>query len=216
MTKDRAAKKAGLPAADKTAPVVTANERKMLAHEILLSPTIQNAVAIEAWGKFAGATDLEELVEDFRQQVTQIQDGDMSRPEAMLYGQAVTLQTIFTNLTRRAANQEYLKQFQTHLTLALKAQAQCRATLEALAEIKNPRPVSFVSQANISNGPQQINNARSTHAHAHTGKTPDAPNELLEDRHGNTLDFGTQGQAGGADQPLEAMGAVHRTEIARR
>ena len=37
-----------------------------------------------------------------------------------------------------------LKQFQVYLSLALKAQAQCRATPEALAEIKNPRPIAFV------------------------------------------------------------------------
>ena len=78
--------------------------------------------------------------------------------EAMLYGQAVTLETIFTSLARRATSQEYLKQFQAYLGLALKAQAQCRATLEALAEIKNPRPVAFVKQANISGGHQQVNN----------------------------------------------------------
>jgi hypothetical protein len=39
-----------------------------------------------------------------------------------------------------------------------KPQAQCRATIEALAEIKNPRPVAFVKQANIAQGPQQVNN----------------------------------------------------------
>jgi hypothetical protein len=37
--------------------------------------------------------------------------------------------------------------------LALKAQSQCRATLETLAAIKNPQPVAFVRQANIAHGP---------------------------------------------------------------
>ena len=202
--------------AKKGAPVVTTPERLMLAHEILLSPSIQNAVAIEARGKFAGATDLGELVKDFREQVTQVQNGDMSRPEAMLYGQAVTLQTLFTNLTRRAANQDHLKQFQAHLTLALKAQSQCRSTLEALAEMKNPRPVSFVTQANISNGPQQVNNASSTRTHAYAGKTPDAPNELFEHQHGNTLEFGAKSPASRADQAVEAVGAVNRAAHTRR
>ena len=78
--------------------------------------------------------------------------------EGMLYRQAKTLETMFTSLARRAAGNDGLKQFQVNLTLALKAQAQCRATLEALAEIKNPRSVSFVKQANISGGPQQVNN----------------------------------------------------------
>ena len=76
----------------------------------------------------------------------------------MLFGQAMTLETIFTSLARRANSLEYLNHFQTYLGMALKAQAQCRATLEALAEIKNPRPVAFVKQANITNGPQQVNN----------------------------------------------------------
>jgi hypothetical protein len=40
----------------------------------------------------------------------------------------------------------------------LKAQAQCRVTLVALAEMKNPRPVAFVQQANIAAGLQQVNN----------------------------------------------------------
>ena len=95
--------------------------------------------------------------------------------------------------------------------LALKAQAQCRATLEALAEIKNPRPVSFVKQANIANGPQQVNNG-STHAgtHAHAEKSTGTKNELLEHQHGNYLDAGAQGTAGGADTHLEAVGAGQR------
>lgn len=48
---------------------------------------------------------------------------------------------------------EYLNATDTYLRLALKAQAQCRATLQTLAEIKNPRPVAFVKQANIAHGP---------------------------------------------------------------
>jgi hypothetical protein len=44
------------------------------------------------------------------------------------------------------------------MRLALKAQSQCRATIETLAEIKNPQPVAFVQQADVAHGPQQINN----------------------------------------------------------
>ncbi|WP_210235030.1 hypothetical protein, partial [Mesorhizobium sp. M2D.F.Ca.ET.185.01.1.1] len=59
--------------------------------------------------------------------------------ESMLFAQANTLDMIFGHLARKAAFSEYLNQFQAHLSLALKTQAQCRATLEALAGIKNPR-----------------------------------------------------------------------------
>lgn len=43
--------------------------------------------------------------------------------------------------------------------LALKAQGQCRATVETLAAIKNP-PVVFARQANIAHGPQQVTRSR--------------------------------------------------------
>lgn len=193
-----------------------ASDSKLKPHEIVLSPTVQNAAGIHAWSKFAGEADLAETVADLREQVKQVQAGDLGRVEAMLYGQALTLQTIFTSLARKAVAQEYLKQFQVNLTLALKAQAQCRATLQALAEIKNPRPVSFVGQANISNGPQQVNNGTGTQpstqqtGHAHAEKTEVTKNELLEHPHGNFVDAGAQGQAGRADFKLEAVAARHR------
>ena len=139
-------------------PTPTPDERTLKPHEVVLSPTIQSAVAIEAWSKFAGTVDLADLVDDLRERIKKVQGGDMQPVEAMLFGQAMTLETIFTSLARRATSQEYLKQFQAYLGMALKAQAQCRATLEALAEIKNPRPMAFVKQANISGGHQQVNN----------------------------------------------------------
>ena len=203
----------------KSEPVADKPEtRNAFAHEIVLSSTTQNAAGIQAWGKFAGEQDLSELITGLGGQVKQIQAGDMSSVEAMLYGQAMTLQTMFTNLARRAVTQEYLKQYQTYTMLAFKAQAQCRATLEALVEIKNPRPVSFVKQANIANGPQQVNNASTQagtrppahFAHAHAGQNTGQKNELLEHQHGNYLDTGAQGTAGGADTHLEAVEAGQR------
>lgn len=211
MTKPVKAKKA----APKSS-VAKPTERTLKPHELVLSPTIQNAVGVHAWSKFAGEADLVETVADLREQVKEWQAGDMGRVEAMLYGQAMTLQTIFTSLARKAEAQEYLKQFQVNLTLALKAQAQCRATLAALAEIKNPRPVSFVKQANISNGPQQVNNgtpgnpAQYAQAHAPARNSQTLQNELLEHQHGNYLDTGAQSAAVGADTHLEAVGTGQR------
>ena len=141
-----------------TPPATTPDKRTLKPHELVLSPTIQSAVAIEAWSKFAGTVDLADLVDDLRERIKKVQGGDMQPVEAILFGQAMTLETIFTSLARQAASQEYLKHLQVYMGLAFKAQAQCRATLEALAEIKNPRPVAFVKQANITNGPQQVNN----------------------------------------------------------
>jgi len=128
--------------------------KKMLPHEVLTSPVLQNAVGVYSWGAFAGDPDLKAVADEMRSQAQTVVDGNMAQAEVMLYGQAMTLQTIFTNLARRAAVNDGLKQFQVNMTLALKAQAQCRATIEALALVKNPMP--YIRQANITNGPQQV------------------------------------------------------------
>ena len=77
----------------------------------------------------------------------------------MLVAQAVTLNAIFTELGRRAALNmgEYPDATDRYMRLGLRAQSKCRATLETLAEMKNP-PVVLARQANTSNGPQQVNN----------------------------------------------------------
>lgn len=201
-----------------TTPALTPEKRTLAVHEVLLSPTVQSAVGIQTLGKFAGEADLGALLEDLQTRVGKVQDGDMRAVEAMLFGQSMTLQTMFTNLARRATSQEYLKQFQVYMGLALKAQAQCRATLEALAEIKNPRPVSFVQQANIANGPQQVNNGATpgfetntrTPAPAHAEKSEAVKNELLEHQHGNHLDTGAKGKAGRADPHMATLGTGNR------
>lgn len=77
------------------------------------------------------------------------------------------------------------------MKLGLRAQNQCRMTLETLAAIKNP-PVVYAKLANINQGSgnQQVNNdtpapdnPNASHAHAtmhtHAGKTLNQPNELL-------------------------------------
>lgn len=194
-----------------TPPATTPDKRTLEPHELVLSPTIQSAVGIKAWGKFGGEANLGDLLDGLQTRVEKVLDGDIRSVESMLYGQAMTLQTIFTNLAQRAALNagEYLNATDTYLRLALKAQAQCRATLETLAEIKNPRSVAFVKQANISGGHQQINNGIEQDS-AHAKKTEIAKNELLEASNGNGLDYGAQSQAGRADQDMEAMAESHR------
>lgn len=186
-------------------------------HELLLMATAQNAVAMELWGKYAGEVDLGELVTGLQTKAESIQDGNMKPVEAMLYGQAMALQTIFTNLARRSAlnADEYMDATDKYMRLALKAQSQCRATLETLAEIKNPMP--YIKQANIANGPQQVNNGKSeqyAQAPAPAGDSQTLQNKLLEHQHGDTLEFGTTGQTVGADTHLEAVGTVQRAAYA--
>jgi hypothetical protein len=112
------------------------------------SPNLRKAVGLVA------------MVDEISNPATNVIDGKMIRPEAMLIAQAHSLDAIFNEFARRAALNmgEYLDAAETFMRLALKAQSQCRATLETLATIKNPPAVAFVKQANIAHGPQQINN----------------------------------------------------------
>jgi hypothetical protein len=73
---------------------------------------------------------------------------------------------------------EYINAAERYMRLALKAQAQCRATIETLAALKSP-PVVYARQANVA-GQQQVNNYASAGSNAHADKTEAAPNELLD------------------------------------
>lgn len=211
-----AAKKSSLKKAPTATPAkkaasVAPKTETMRPHQVVLSSNTQNAVGIFSWSKFAGEVELQGLCNDLDEQAAKVEAGNMQPVEGMLFRQAKTLETMFTSLARRAANNDGLKQFQVNLTLALKAQAQCRATLEALAEIKNPRSVQFVKQANMTTGPQQVNNAYAG-TPSHSGKQSrtenfqSEPNKLLEADHGQWLDTRAQSTAGRANQKLEAVG----------
>ena len=133
--------------------------------------------------------------------IRQIQSGDLSKIEEMYISQAVALEVMFTGLARRAKAQEKLLQYETHMRFALKAQNQCRATLQALVQLKQPSQTTFVKQANIAQGHQQVNNL------AEKNITPQ--NELLKDSY-EELDSRTTTTPKGIDTTLEALGKINR------
>lgn len=157
------------------------------------------------------------LADELSAQISAVTKGDLQRAEAMLIAQAHTLEALFYELARRAGLNmgEYLQAAETYMRLALKAQSQCRATLETLAAIKNPAAVAFVRQANIAHGPQQVNNAAPPTAAATRARESEiAPNELLELTDGKRLDLGATAPAVGTDSHLEALGTIDRTKDA--
>lgn len=125
---------------------------------LVLDPILDSAGTVQ---KFNGGGDLNiaALVFELEQQVRAVGAGKLERAEAMLVSHAHALSTIFSMLARRAAtNANYLETFERCLRLALKAQSQCRTTLETLALIKNPASVTFMRQANIGQAVQVNNN----------------------------------------------------------
>lgn len=188
-------------------PEKTEKEKAEHTAKVTLMPSANAAAVIVDFAKAFGEQDICELVEQLRTKSDQVKEGDLQCCEAMLVGQAHALQAIFVNLARRAANQEYVKNYETFLRLALKAQNQSRMTLETLAAIKNP-PVVFARQANINHGGgnQQVNNGTPAPA-SHTEKNINRPNELLEVQHGGqTLDSRTTGATIGKDKAMATVG----------
>jgi hypothetical protein len=189
-------------------------DRTKLVAQLAVTPSVQGASTIKRWSGL-GEIDITALIEELRQQATTAWGGDLKRQEAVLTIQAHTLDTIFNELARRSASNvgEYIGAAEVYMRLALKAQSQCRATIETLAEIKNPKPVAFVRQANISNGPQQVNNGGTAPAEpSRAEKSENQQSKLLEQSDGERLEFGAKGAAVGANTPLETVGAVDRAE----
>lgn len=169
------------------------------------------ALTTQCYSRFDGEQlDISGLVNALDAQIKAVNAGDLSEQEAMLTAQSKTLDAIFNNLARRAALNftEYPAAADTFMRLALKAQSQCRSTVEALAEVKNPRPVAFVKQANIANGPQQVNNGQQSISPARENEI--APKELLRIPHAEPMYIGTPSTAGGVDKELAAVGKLHR------
>ena len=130
-----------------------------------------------------GDVALTDLVASLKAEGEAVNRGDLSNAERMLNAQALTLNTIFNEMARRAALNmgEHLAATETYMRLALKAQSQSRATVETLAAIKNP-PVVFAKQMNVANGPQQVNNGTAAPGKPESSRTEEKPfqqNELL-------------------------------------
>ena len=156
--------------------------------------------------------DTPALIEALRQQTKTVHKGDLRAAEAMLMNQATALQSLFVKLAETGLQADLLRQQETALRLALKAQSQCRATLETLANIKNP-PVVYAKQANVTTGPQQINNGPQA-ASTGTREKVFEENKLKELSHEKQqgLDAGAPGTAGGTHPGAKALAAVHRAE----
>lgn len=73
---------------------------------------------------------------------------DLSDLTNMLTCQAHTLQNIFTRMSAIAMKNTELEKLKGIFSIALKAQNQCRTTILAVAEIKNPKRTTFIKQQN--------------------------------------------------------------------
>lgn len=182
-----------------------------------------NAIATAHFhGGLVEMEELPHLVAALDRTVARSKAGGTEQADELLSAQAVTLNAIFVHLAQAAAkNITNLRAFEVYTRLALKAQSQSRCTMESLAEIKNPRSVAFVKQANIAGGHQQVNNgveAGGFEPAQAREETEVTPSKLLEAAATNVtrLDTRKTSQAGRGDPQVETLGAVNRPTNRRR
>ncbi len=185
--------------------------------EMALDPVNAATGVIGVWSAFAyPGLNLDAVSHALRKSIAS--DDHLKLSSDMLIAQANALQAMFVEMARRALKQESTSHYETHLRLALRAQNQCRATLETLAVVKNPTVV-FARQANINNGgQQQVNNhgAPGPTGNACGQKTPILQSKLLETSDGERMDSGAKGAPGRADTGMAAMGEVDRAAVSYR
>ena len=144
MTKPKQANGAK-PAEPKSELRVQAEDGKSKERQLAdmaLSPIAHGMATARAFTKPSfGEQSVEGLFESLADHVVAAKGGDLGTQKAMLACQAVALNTIFTELARRAAANmgEYIDATERYMRLALKAQAQSRATVEALERLTGGR-----------------------------------------------------------------------------
>jgi hypothetical protein len=156
--------------------------------------------------------DAPTMLETLRDQAAAVQGGDMSQAEAMLINQASALQALFVRLSEKAMVQVTMPNMEGFMRLALRAQSQCRATLETLSTIKNP-PVIYAKQVNQTTGPQQINNGTAALSQARGFKNEQ--NQLSGGTHELLPDTRASGKSSRVNSALETLGEVDRAEVPR-
>lgn len=178
-----------------------------------LRPSINAAAVMCEYAKPLGELDVNDLADALLKSIDEVNGGNLYRCEAMLMAQAHALQSIFMNFSRRALEQKYQQNLEAFFRMALKAQNQCRMTLETLATIKNP-PIVYARQANIAAGHQQINNgtaapSRAREIESEQTQLSGGGNELLPETGASAL-------TGRVNQEVEALGEIDRAEVRRR
>ncbi|MFO0705268.1 MAG: hypothetical protein U0412_00285, partial [Nitrospira sp.] len=128
----------------------------------LLEPQFRHAHSAAAYAGKALGSNIEgpgimDYADHFRAVVGKAEAGDLALASRLLVSQALTLDAMFTELSRRAAINmaEYIDAAERYGRLALKAQANSRATLEALAKLHQPREQT-VRHVHVNDGGQAV------------------------------------------------------------
>jgi hypothetical protein len=130
---------------------------RLRLNPIMRHATTANAMAaatVKFDGEAVAASDSSGVLSDIAEQV---RSGDLGPISDYLIAQAVMLDSTTTELMRRSWQNAGQRPdaFRSYMALAMKAQAQSRATLEALARIHQPRE-QVVRHVHVNQGGQAV------------------------------------------------------------
>ena len=185
----------------KSVPVVKGKTELETAERIAklaVSPEMSSQRVVAASERDKGLDeylDVPQLMAVLKAESGRLSEGKSEDVGPILANQAIALQSLFARLTERALSQNSMSNIEAFMKLALRAQSQCRATLEALASLNKP-PSIHAFQANVATN-QQINYSQ---------------NQLLGDNHELRQDSGTSGAEKAVNPEMEAVGKVDGAE----
>ena len=164
-TGDKMSKKKPKPAEATRPMVVPAEKGDTQAHSMarmMVGPyfrhgVLANGIADKMVGKLPGEPRFDDYGHVIKQKAELLAKGDLTSVSEMLAAQAHSLDAIFTEMGRRAALNmgDYVQTSERYMRLALKAQANSRATLEALVRLHQPREQT-VKHVHVNEGGQAV------------------------------------------------------------
>lgn len=139
---------------------------------VLVAPYLRHgilghAVTEKAFGKVPGDAQFDDFGRAIKARAEDLIAGDKTFSSELLMSQAISLDALFTELARRSVSNlgDYPQAAERYARLAFKAQANSRATLEALAKLHQPREQT-VRHVHVNEGGQAV---IADEFHHHTG-----------------------------------------------
>ncbi len=182
-----------------------------LRHGVLASE-----LSKKAFGKLPGTPRFDHYGKEIKARAKKVRDGDMDMATELLTAQALSLDTMMTELMRRSIMNfgDYPLAAERYARLAFKAQSNCRATLETLAKQNQPH-VQTVRHVHVNEGGQAV---VADNFHSHTRGRKNAKTDKQSHATGTTGKRATlpsqDTQGGGV--PIASGQGAEKMQDARR
>ncbi len=118
---------------------------------------LAQSVSAKMMGKMLGDPQFDVFAKELQSQTAKATGGKLDLASELLMAQALSLDAMFTELARRAAMNmgDYPQATERYARLAFKAQSNCRASLEAIAKLHQPREQT-VRHVHVNEGGQAV------------------------------------------------------------